>query len=382
MNRLNINDNYCCGCAACESICAQKAITMIENDHGFIVPRIDNNKCIDCGLCSKVCDFKKSKQVESNIRKAYSLIVKDPVTLRFSTSGGAFTGLSNPILDDGGVIIGAVLKDDFTVQHEIAYTYRDRDHMRGSKYVQSSIRGLYKTINDILKEGKRVLFTGSPCQCAAIKSYFRDKYKNLIVVDFLCHGVPSNKMFKEHIRCLENQYNKSIRHYSFRGKKYGWDAYSCNEVNFSDGTSESRWVNQSYYNFFVDNLSLREGCYNCPYRSYHRHSDITVADFWGIEKLMGRSDNNGISLVFVNSETGARLLQRAEDYCTIQEYDFEKVSYRIPLNPINKNKQYTEFWNLYKEGGYNALIFRFFDNSILKTIRFEIRKFAKKYNIC
>ena len=376
MNKIDLDSTLCCGCAACANVCAHKAIVMVEDERGFIVPSIDESKCIDCGLCKDVCDFKKEKQTVSNILHAYSLVHNDEKILKNSTSGGAFTALSDIILNDGGLIVGAVMESDFTIHHVITNDYSIRDKMRGSKYVQSAMDNIYVAIKDILRLGKKVLFTGTPCQCAAVKSFFSDKYDNLYIVDFLCHGVPNNKMFKEHIHFLENQYNQKIVDFTFRDKRYGWNSYNNNNkfVNNKIGT---KWINQAYYNFFISNLSLHDGCFHCKYRSLHRPSDITIADFWGIEKFTHKKEYNGVSLLLTHSIKGEVLLERSRIYSTVCEYPFEMVAYRVSLTPAPQPKKSLEFWNTYRVEGYQGLVNNFFDNSLRKRIRYEIRKVAK-----
>ena len=200
LNRINLsNEALCCGCMACAAACPQGAISKSENERGFIVPFIDDSKCINCGLCLKVCDFKKEHDEQSNIDKAFSLVINDKIVLKNSTSGGAFTALSDIVLDERGSIVGSVMESDFTVHHVITSDQALRDAMRGSKYVQSSTQGIWKQVKELLSKGDKVLFTGTPCQCAALTSFLGKYYDNLIIMDLLCHGVPKNQMFKEHV---------------------------------------------------------------------------------------------------------------------------------------------------------------------------------------
>lgn len=378
MNRIDLDSNYCCGCAACANICSHKAITMVEDSKGFIVPVINDDKCVDCGLCKKVCDFKKEKLTENNTLHAYSLVNKDANIVKNSTSGGAFTALSDVILKDGGMVVGAIMEDDFIVHHVITNNTSTRNKMRGSKYVQSAMGGIYIEIKEALKKGKKVLFTGTPCQCASVKSFFGDIFENLYIVDFLCHGVPNNKMFKEHIHFLEGHYRNKIVNFTFRDKRYGWNPYNNNNTYNANGTVGSRLINQAYYNFFIANLSLRDGCYNCKYRSLHKPSDITIADFWGIEKLTQKKNHTGVSLVLSHSDKGEAFLHKTHPSCRLTEYPFEKILYRIALKPAKRPKELTVFWDTYKTKGYITLVERFFDNSLKKKIIYEIRKIAKR----
>ena len=381
MNRINtLDETLCCGCLACEATCPKKAISMVENEKGFIMPQIDEAKCVNCGLCVRVCDFKKTHNADSNMRKAFSIVIKDKAILKNSTSGGAFTAFSDVILADSGYVVGAVMEDDFTIHHIAVCDKNGRDRMRGSKYVQSNTYDIFGQVEKLLINGKKVLFTGTPCQCAALKSYLGRDDDNLVVLDFLCHGVPNNKMFKEHIEYLNSYYKIPSIGFSFRNKTYGWDSYNNNN-NLSNGKTKTRWINQIFYNFFISNLSLRPACHHCPYRSLHRPSDITIADFWGIEKLTQRKNCEGVSLVLTHTEKGKRMMKRIDESCEVVEYPFEKVAYRIALLPSKPNLKSDAFWKTYQEEGYIGIARKYFSNSFKNRVRFEVRKIAKKLGI-
>lgn len=376
MKRIEIDPSRCCGCSVCASVCSKNAIKLEENDKGFLVPYIDDSKCVDCGLCSKVCPFSKEKEIENNTLRAYSLELEDRTSLKLSTSGGAFTALSDAVLRNGGIVVGSVMEPDFSVHHIIAEDSMTRDKMRGSKYVQSDTSGVWGKIMPAIKDGRQVLFTGTPCQCAAIRSLTNDKYPNLIVVDFLCHGVPSNKMFKDHIEFLDDYYGKKVTEYTFRDKKYGWNSYN-NNIYTENGRFHSKWINQVYYNFFVSNLSLRDCCFNCPFRSMHRPSDITIADFWGIEKLTKKKNHDGVSLVLTHSDKGQNLFDEAAKECRTVEYPYEKIAFRIAMKSAKPNKLSDVFWMTYKERGYKGVADKYFNNSLKNRLRYEVRKLAK-----
>lgn len=381
MNRVDACDeNRCCGCMACAAACPQGAISKSENKRGFIVPFIDDSKCINCGLCLKVCDFKKEHDEQSNIDKAFSLVINDKTVLKNSTSGGAFTALSDIVLGEKGSIVGSVMEPDFTVHHVTTSNKAVRDAMRGSKYVQSDTDGVFSAIKEILNRDANVMFVGTPCQCGALHSYLGKEYDKLVVVDFLCHGVPNNKMFKEHIDYLNKYYGVPSAGFSFRNKTYGWDSY--NGINtLVNGKTKTKWINQIYYSFFVGNYSLRLSCHQCPYRSLHRPSDITIADFWGIEKFTGHKDREGVSLVLTHSEKGLAIVEKAKVACQVKEYPAEAVAFRISLEPSKPNAKSDAFWKTYVEQGYKGVAKKYFINSRKNRIRFEVRKVAKKLRI-
>lgn len=378
LNRIDVsNEALCCGCMACAAVCPREAITMAENDKGFIIPSIDESKCVNCGLCLEKCDFKKNHESQSNIQKAYSLIVKEKAVLKQSTSGGAFTVLSDVVLKEGGYVVGSVMETDFTVHHVVTNSVGCRDEMRGSKYVQSDTHEVFRPIKDLLLQGKTVLFTGVPCQCAALKSFLGKDFDNLIVVDLLCHGVPNNRLFKEHVSFLEKQYNSRILKYYFRDKHYGWDSYA-NVVELENKRVKSRWINQVYYSFFVKSVSLRPSCFNCVYRNYHRPADITIGDFWGYDKISGTKNNTGVSLVLSHDEKGEHLIERCKERANVKEIDIEKIKKNVQVKPTTSRLDTVKFWQRHKKGGYPALVDNYFDNSIFKKMRFIIRNTVKR----
>ena len=376
--RIDYGDGaHCCGCSACVSACPVSAIRMTEDANGFISPRIDESRCIDCGKCSKICDFIKAHPEQSNSEKAFSLIIRDKDVLKKSTSGGAFSTFSNYIQNQSGYIVGSVFEDDFTLRHVITRDPDVCEKMRGSKYTQSDTQGVFEKVKGLLTAGSLVLFTGTPCQCGALKSFLGKEYDNLYVIDLLCHGVPNNRLFKDHIAYLETVYKSKIKGYCFRDKKYGWNAYS-NSVLLQGGKSISKWINQVYYSFFVKNVSLRPSCYHCPYRSLYRQGDVTIADFWGYEKVTGEKQNNtGISLVFANNKKGLDMIEQCGVVASVQEVNLKRVQNSIHLNQVISKIDQRAFWKTYQDGGYTALVKSYFDSSLSKRLRYTIRKIGK-----
>ena len=385
--------NTCSGCIACVNVCPTDAISVTQSAEGCLLPQIDNDKCVHCGLCEAVCDFRKDAHMGNDMRRAFSFVHSDKKVVEKSSSGGAFTALSDVILEKNGVVVGAIYDHDFNVIHSIAVTREERDRMRGSKYVQCNPGLLYREIKSRLLN-QPVLFVGTPCQCAGLKSYLKKDYDNLIVVDFLCHGVPSNKMFKEHIAYIGKKHKGRAVEYSFRAKKYGWNSYA-NVVTFTELSQkqnssakkqsrvqeDSSWLAQAFLTFFAVNLSLRPSCFNCPYRSNHRPSDITIGDFWQIEYLTGKKDKSGVSFVTVNSSKGESIIRDIEKSAKLKEYTLEQVKFRLPSNATKKPKRYDAFWNDYKTSGYEKVLQKHFNNSIKARVRWEIKKMAKQFKI-
>lgn len=373
--RIDIDINYCSGCMACINACPENAMTMIENENGFILPHIDDDKCIDCGICYNVCDFIKEKKEDLTIKEAYSLVINDKEALYNSTSGGAFTAISDFVLKHGGVVVGAVMEDDFTVKHVVAETTDERDKMRGSKYVQSDIGFLFRKIKKFVKNDRYVMFVGTPCQCAGLESYLGKDRDKVLIVDFLCHGVPNNAFFKEHIKYMEEYSGKKIKDYSFRGKKYGWTA-AVQYLTLSDKKKIAPIKNQAYKSFFSKNNSLRNSCFNCKYRSHHRYSDITIADFWSIEKFTKKKNEKGVSFILINSNQGKDIIQETKQTATLNQYPVEDILFRVSTKPPTRNKT-KEFWDTYHEKGYSALIEKYYKPSLYRKFRFMVKKIVK-----
>ncbi len=375
---VTINDtSKCCGCLACVNACPKDALSTKRDNYGFIYPQLDASLCVDCGLCDKVCDFQLKQQAVYAPQKAYSLVHKDAKVVKNSTSGGAFTALSDWILEQKGIVVGAAMDDTFTVYHHVAETAAQRDAMRGSLYVQSDIRDSYRIIRDSLKEGRFVLFVGTPCQAAGLRSFLDKDYDNLYVVEFLCHGVPNNDFLKFHISWLESEYRKKAVGYSFRSKRYGWN-HGIDEVVFADGRYADALKVQAYRDFFQKSVSLRPSCRNCSYRQWERSADLTIGDFWGIESLTGKTDYAGVSFILTNTDKGATLLNAVADSSALVEYPMEKVRHRVSLKPSTTRINPEKFWDLYHEKGYASLVARYHNTSFKKRCNLFLKKLGRR----
>ncbi len=370
----------CCGCMACMKICPVGAISIKKDSNGFLYPQVDEEKCVECHLCEKTCAFNNVNRNKCIPTKAFSLIHKDKTILRNSTSGGAFTALSDLVLRNGGVIFGACMNKEFDIQHIEASDTFVRDSMRGSIYAQSNMETSYDKVKSYLDQGKQVLFVGTPCQVGGLLKFLQKPYDNFIGVEFLCHGVPNNDFFKEHIRYLEKKYSKKAKRYTFRSKKYAWWTHGIEEITFEDGKQKSDKSVQAYNSFFHSNMSLRPSCLNCTYRSYERTADITIADFWGIEKITGKTNNAGVSLLLANTPKGVSFIQAINpNEVEIEEIPYEKVKFRIATKPAKARRDPEEFWKLFQEKGYAELVNKYTDTSIVGGARFWLKRlFAKR----
>ena len=374
---LDIDIDRCSACSACIHSCPTEAISQIKNENGFLLPYIDTEICIDCGICDEVCDFIREKVTESNIRQAFSLEIRNREDMYNSTSGGAFTALSDIILERRGYIVGAIMDEGFNVRHIITQTREGRNLMRGSKYVQSDMGDLMPEIKQLLEDDNYVMYVGTPCQTAGLLSFLGKDYPKLYVIDFLCHGVPNNELFKSHIEFVQKSYKDKIEDYTFRDKRHSWNPTSPQGIKVKNKFMYP-FKNQSYLSpFFSSNYSLRDACYNCKYRSHYRYSDITIADFWAIEKFTQKKNNKGVSLVLANSDKGQELMKGVKQSSKLQEYPVKDILYRVSTTPV-KGRNREEFWKLYHEQGYEAVCDKYVDKSAYRRLRFAVKKIVKR----
>lgn len=305
------NKADCCGCTACASVCALHAISMEPDALGFLYPKVDTEKCTNCGLCEKVCAFNSNYDKSLNLTQplAYAARHKDMKEVETSRIGAAFIAISDYVLDNGGVVYGAGYTDHFRVIHKRATTKQERDEFKGSKYVQSDLNHVFLQIKKDLKDGLTVLFSGTPCQTAGLNSFIGKKLReHLILVDIVCHGVPSPYIWKDYIAYLEKKHKDSICQVNFRDKQlFGWTAHH-ETFKFSNMMGE-KLIPKSFTYLFYEHIMFRLSCGVCPYTNTRRPSDITIADFWGWEKTDPNinTDDKGVSLILINTKKGSMI---------------------------------------------------------------------------
>lgn len=328
---INIeNKQDCCGCNACGDACTHNAITFKTDIEGFWYPEIDTSKCTGCGLCEKVCPIINIGQLKKNDyeKPAHVLaaINKNMYVRWNSTSGGAFSALAEAMYAQGGYVSGALYNDDFTVRNYVSNNHDDLDRLRSSKYLQSRAEGLFKEIRALLKAGEKVLACGTPCQMAALRSFLRKDYDNLIIVDFICRGVNSPKVYRAYLDSLERRYGSKVVYVKAKNKELGWRNLT-RKVTFANG--------QSYYGVHMQddfrrgyhtNVFCRPSCYDCKFKGFPRIADITIADYWGIEKVDKNLDNNiGTSMILLNSKKGEAYFGLVKDKLEYRETPFEAI---------------------------------------------------------
>ena len=307
----------CTGCHACVSVCPNNCIAMVVNEEGFSFPEINTSKCIQCNLCDRICPV-TNEQVKSTHTQAYGIKNKNETERRDSSSGGVFSLLAEQILVHGGVVFGAAYNDDFAVQHIAVRDKKDLSRLRNAKYTQSMIGNSFKEIETLLKSGRKVLFSGTPCQCSGLKQFLRKEYDNLLLVDLICHGVPSPKVCQMYInyRSLKENTGKRPVRMNKRSKKTGWSHYGYStEFDYGDGKiSQIGNGHDLFMKAFVGNICLRSSCSDCKMKGVERCTDFTLGDYWGIWNQHPEfDDNKGTSVVFVHSQKGREILEQLSD---------------------------------------------------------------------
>jgi coenzyme F420-reducing hydrogenase beta subunit len=317
----------CTGCYACSQISPGgiNCISMVKDNEGFWYPKVDYSKCIKCGLCVDVCPILNNKVVE-NTPVAYACINKNESIRLESSSGGLFSLIAEQVIDDGGVVFGAGFDENFEVVHSYIKEKNDIGKYRGSKYVQSKIGDTYKQAESFLKSGKKVLFTGTPCQIAGLKSFLRDNYINLLCVDLVCYGVPSPDVFRKYTEYITQKANSPMLRIFFRSKILGWKRNSIIFI-FKNNTEYQKTTDKDLYmKAFSKNICLRPSCYDCKFKTLHRLSDITLADFWGIQNIAPEMDDDkGTSLLLINSDNGKETFKKIEGKILYKEVNINEA---------------------------------------------------------
>lgn len=360
-------ESKCFGCSACEKECPTKAISMKENGKGFRYPVLDATMCIECGKCKEVCPWHISED-GIKIHSLYAVEHKSEDVLRKSQSGGVFTALSDYILSMGGVVYGALFNDSFEVVHARAETAEVRNKMRESKYVQSVIdRELLEALEDDCRNKRYVLFTGTPCQCAMVKKNYGDN-ENLYVCEFICHGVPSQKVWRDYLGWREEEWG-NLCAARFRNKKYRERGWHSESLFTGDGVEH---VSNSYAAIFYSHLAHRESCFSCPFANEKRYADITMGGFIDL-RLLAYKPKYDLSMMFFNTERGKMLaghIKENMDFvpCEIQYFNNQPCLY----HPVARPEQTDEFWNEYNTLSTKAIFDKYATEEIKRKYYLSI----------
>lgn len=324
------NKTDCCGCNACGDVCPKSAITFRTDREGFWYPEVDSGKCINCGLCEKVCpqvrveELKKDKLAQP---QCYAAEHKSLEVIFDSTSGGLFSALAEIMYRSGGYVGGAVFNEDFSVRHFISNDKQDLLKLRSSKYLQSNLEGFYTQVRDLVRAGESILVCGTPCQMAALRAFLGRDYDNLLIADFICRGINSPKVWQKYLQSFEERYGSPVVYAKAKSKEYGWRNLT-QKVILKDGRHLYETVSQSNFTkgFIRTGVYCRPSCYQCRFKGFPRIADITLADFWGIEKVNSSMEKDlGTSLVLLNTDKGAEYFEKIQNRIHAIQVPFESI---------------------------------------------------------
>lgn len=377
----------CCGCHACASVCARQCITMQEDNEGFLYPVVDASICIDCGLCEKVCPVINQDAPRKPL-KVYAAKNRNEEVRRQSSSGGIFTPLAESVIRDGGVVFGAKFDKDWNVVHAWTDTIEGIADFRGSKYVQSTIGDAYREAREFLKQGRKVLFSGTPCQIAGLRKFLRKEYDNLLAVDVVCHGVPSPLVWRKYLEetreklraerdAGKNTVSSSLMEMpvitgiSFRDKTHGWKKYGfrlryaaskavgnsvSSSANDSERTLLQPFPENVFMKGFLSNFYLRPSCYSCTARTGKSGSDISIADFWGVQNYYPEfDDDRGVGLVLVNSDKGIKAYEQTNSDSIESTYEQGVNQNPCLEHSVARTKHVKTFWDNFSLKGMDTV---------------------------
>lgn len=342
-----LDTKKCLSCRSCFLTCPKNAIEMRENREGFFYPII-NEKCINCGLCVTHCPILTPNKKPFFGQRIFCLILKNEELLRKSSSGGVFAGIANYILSENGVVYGCAYDENFNANIIGITNVADLYKLQGSKYVASNTNVTYKQVKENLEIGKKVLYCGSPCQIAGLKAFLGKDYENLYTLDLICHGTPSQKLFSKYIEWLGKKFGGKIIYYGFRDKDIsGW---SCGGIAIAKTKTKTIEGNcDPYYASFLRGETYKESCYSCKFANMERVGDITIGDFWGVNKYYPNVDKKkGVSCCLINTKNGDELFESVKEYFEFFEISENEVRekntnlYKPANRPTIRNHIYEE----------------------------------------
>ncbi|MBE5756512.1 MAG: 4Fe-4S dicluster domain-containing protein [Clostridiales bacterium] len=393
MRNIDKIQNKCCGCHACEQVCKLNAISFKENDEGFLYPIIDKELCVDCGKCLDTCPvenpfYNKDDQV------GFAAWVKDENILKNSSSGGIFFSIAKEVISRNGYVSGCINDKNNLPKHVVTNEISLIEKMRGSKYVESDLSGTYQEIEEKLLNDEIVLFTGTPCQVAGLKTYLGKEYQKLISVDIICHGVPSRLLYNEYLKFEEQQHGGKLLAFDFRSKsKHNWSL--TYKIKLKKGkkikTIERMASLSPFYASFLEGSIYRESCYTCPYATINRSGDITIGDFWGVEKVDPALFNiNGVSAIILNNEKGKIIFNEIQNnlsYNLVEVDDIKKHNGNLNMPSIRPKKR-DEIYKDLKVLGFKTVSKKhmktkgylkdLIKDKIPNKFRYKIKKLLKK----
>lgn len=346
-----IDKSKCCGCEACASICPKKCIRMEEDEEGFRYPVVDKEKCVDCKLCEKVCPImvEAKKQVLEN-PECYAAYNKNDEILKDSSSGGIFSLFAKTIISKNGIVYGVKQSSTYDIKFTRIDNEKDLKELRGSKYLQAKVDNIYSSVKKDLENDKYVLFSGTPCQIAALYKFLNKEYEKLYTVDVVCHGVPSNKVYRKYIDYMENKNKSKVVNIRWRDKVKGWGPNRVT-VFFENGKKETSASSKNpFQTGFLNNIYLRNSCYKCIYAKLPRIGDVSLADFWGYDgELKEKNNNKGLSAIIVSTQKGREMftaIQNDINYHSVTKEYLMSKSRHVYIHPEENNQREKFFKDL------------------------------------
>jgi len=381
----------CYGCVSCKNNCPMEAITFKVDDKGNSYPEVDKNKCIECKICDKFCIINDANNVCNKNQQYYAFVNKNQQEIVRSSSGGAFLAILNYFFEikESIVVYGVELKYNPKVyaEHTRVTTYEEAKRFCGSKYVHSDMSVIYNNILEDIQQEKFVIISGLPCQISAVKKFLRGKRvseDNIFFIDLICHGTGGQQFFDDFISYLEKKYKSKIIEYKFRDKNQSWKGYPS-YVKFENGKElKNTLILRNFPIIYLKGYLMKETCFNCQYSKVEREGDITLGDFWGIEKVKSTIDyNKGVSLIIANSLESKKVLNFLNNKGELYEIPIE-ISLKYQNNLVKGHEKpidYQSFWKCYENSGIEKIFQEYGSNNIKYKIRYYLKKMAILLNI-
>ena len=380
--KLFDSEEKCCGCTACYSICPRSAINMERDEKGFLYPIIDESKCVNCNLCKMTCDFQNENYIKNiDIEDNYVYAVKNKkLSERLtSRSGGVFMSFCDYVLAKEGSVYGAVFDDNLKVIHKRTDNKTGVDKFKGSKYVQSEIGNNFLSVKKDLDNGKNVLFSGTACQVAGLKSFLNRTKTNtekLILCDLVCHGVPSPLFYEKYLGYIENKTKSKVTEFNFRDKYFGWAPH------IESFKSDKKHFSNLYTDLFYKHIMFRPSCSNCKYTNFNRPSDLTIADFWGIDKAVKNfNDNKGVSLLIINTKKGNGIFENVKDSLEYVKSNKKDCLQPNLEHPTVFSKDTEQFWKDFREKGIEYVMKKYGNLNVKSQLKFKLKVFLYKHHL-